>query len=370
MSGNGEESMGDRARFRRRPYPRPRNSGVTQREGTGPVEARQGVASGGSGLWRAAALVFAFALLAVFAPSGCGGGAKKPGIVRVGYLRNDLHQLAYYVAREKGFFTREGLEVRESGVFNAGPEEMSAFSAGDLDIGYVGVAPCLTFAGQEMADVRIVAQVNRVGSAIIVRPGLDATDVSALKGRTIAIPGISTVQDFLLRTALDKAAVDASEVKMTVVKPPEMLQALAGAQVDAAVAWEPYPSMAEAQGSGRILEKSQSIWPHHPCCMVVADARFLERDPDTVRRFLKAHATATEYINKNPLEAADMAHLFTGQATAVARAAMKNIEFSCEPDVGKIQRYVEFMMQAGVIKDGNPGAFTRRLVDVSFIPGG
>ncbi|MHB8894219.1 MAG: ABC transporter substrate-binding protein [Candidatus Geothermincolia bacterium] len=309
-------------------------------------------------------------VLAVTLAAGCGGADKKARVVRVGFLRNDLHQLAYYVAREKGFFTEQGLDVREGGAFNAGPEEMSAFSAGDLDIGYVGTAPILTFAGQEMADVKIVAQANMVGSSILVRPGLEATDITALKGHTIAVPGISTVQDFLLHMALEKAGVDPSEVKIIVVKPPEMLPALAGAQVDAAVVWEPYPSMAVAQSAGRILEKSQKIWPHHPCCMVVADARFIEKNPDAVRRFVAAHAKATDYIKQNGLEAADMAHLFTGQPTDVARAAMKNIEFGYTPDVKKITQYVEFMEQAGVIKGKNPGSFSRGLVDSSFIPGG
>jgi NitT/TauT family transport system substrate-binding protein len=309
------------------------------------------------------------ALCASLALAGCGAGAKTTRVVRVGYLRNDLHELAYYVASQKGYYKEEGLDIREGGVFNAGPEEMSAFSAGQLDIGFVGTAPVMTFAGQGMADVKIVAQANMIGSAILVRPGLDAPDVTALKGRTIAIPGNSTVQDFLLRMALDKAGVDQSEVKIIVVKPPEMLPALASAQVDAAVVWEPYPTMAVAQGSGSVLETSDKIWPHHPCCMVIADAKFLDENPDVVKRFVNAHVKATQYIQKNPLEAGDMAHLFTGQDVAVSRAAMKNIEFGFRPDIKKLEQYATFMSQSGVIKDKNAGAFVRGLVDTSFLPG-
>jgi NitT/TauT family transport system substrate-binding protein len=214
-----------------------------------------------------------------------------------------------------------------------------------------------------------VAQANMGGSSIIVRPGLDAPDVAALKGRTIAIPGNATVQDFLLRMALEKAGVDQSEVRIIVVKPPEMLPALASGQIDAAVAWEPYPTMAVAQGSGRVLETSEKIWPHHPCCMVIADAKFLDENPDVVKRFVAAHVKATQYIQKNQLEAGDMAHLFTGQDTAVARAAIKSIEFGFRPDIKKLEQYATFMSQAGVIKDKNAGAFVRGLVDSSFLPG-
>jgi len=317
-----------------------------------------------------AVVLFLLLALAALALGGCGSSAKTTRVVRVGFLRNDLHQLAYYVAREKGFFKEQGIDVREVGQFNAGPEEMSAFSAGDLDIGYVGAAPAITFAGQDMADVKIVAQANTGGSSIVVRPGVEGNDVAALKGRTVAIPGISTMQDFLLRTALKKANVDPADVNIIVVKPPEMLQALASAQIDAAVAWEPYPSMAVAQNAGWVLMTSQKIWPDHPCCMVVADSRFIKANPDTVRRFVAAHVKATKYIRDNKLEAVDLAHLYTGQDPTVARNAMKNIGFSYLPEAKLLERYVSFMKDAGVIKVTSAPAFTRRLIDTQFIQGG
>ena len=327
------------------------------------------------GPWRSASACLACACAAVLlgalvtAGAGCGGSESASRVVRVGFLRNDLHQLAFYVAREKGFFKEQGLDIREGGAFNAGPEEMSSFSAGDLDIGYVGTAPCLTFAGQRMADVKIVAQANTGGTSLIVRPGLDVKEITDLEGRTIAVPGLSTVQDFLLHRALEKAGMEPSQVRKTVLKPPEMLPALAGAQVDAALAWEPYPSMARAQGAGRTLLSSREIWPDHPCCMVVADSAFIEKNPDAVRRFVAAHVKATRYIRDNRLEAADMAHLFTGQPTDVVRAAMKNIGFSFRPDIRKIGEYAVFMAGQGVIKEKNPAAFARSMVDSSFIPG-
>ena len=56
--------------------------------------------------------------------------------IRMGYLQSDLHQLAAFVAIKKGFFESEGLDVKVAGIFKAGPEEMNAFAAEDLDIGY------------------------------------------------------------------------------------------------------------------------------------------------------------------------------------------------------------------------------------------
>ena len=301
--------------------------------------------------------------------TGCGSGTSATRVVRVGYLSTDMHQLAYYVAREKGFFTQEGLDVREVGAFSAGPEEMSAFSAGQLDMGYVGAAPAITFASQGMADIKIVAQANTIGSSIVVRPGLDIADVNGLKGLTVAIPGVSTMQDFILHKALDEAGVDPAEVNIIVVKPPDMIASLASGQIDAAVVWEPYPTMAVAQNAGRVLITSAKILPDHPCCMVVVDSKFLKDNPDTVKRFIAAHIKATDYINANKLEAADMAHLWTGQDTSITRVAMKNIKYAYVPSVKAIQSYVDFMKKSGVVKQKDTAAFTRSLVDTSFTGG-
>ena len=93
--------------------------------------------------------------------------ARKP--IRIGYLQADIHQLACWVALEKGYYKKQGLNVQVVGVFRAGPEEMSAFAAGDLDMGYVGEAPATTAVANGAARVQVIAQVNVEGSAILVK---------------------------------------------------------------------------------------------------------------------------------------------------------------------------------------------------------
>jgi ABC-type nitrate/sulfonate/bicarbonate transport system substrate-binding protein len=89
--------------------------------------------------------------------------------VRLGYLQSDLHQLPLFVALEKGFFFMEGMDVIIEGVFKAGPEEMTTFASGALDVGYLGAAPAVVAVGNIVADVKIIAQVNLEGSAIVIR---------------------------------------------------------------------------------------------------------------------------------------------------------------------------------------------------------
>ncbi len=129
---------------------------------------------------------------------------KKVNVrLRVGYLSADLHQLAFYIAMKKGYFSKVGIEVIPK-VFENGVFEMDGFRADEIDIGYLGSAPVTLKRINENIDVRIVAGVNNEGSAIVVRSDLNVSNVKDLVGKRIAIPGYGTVQDFLLRMAISK----------------------------------------------------------------------------------------------------------------------------------------------------------------------
>ncbi|HXX81068.1 MAG TPA: ABC transporter substrate-binding protein, partial [Thermodesulfovibrionales bacterium] len=128
-----------------------------------------------------------------------------PKEIRLGYLRNDLHHLAAWVAIDKGFFREEGVNVQIAGIFNAGPEEMTAFASRSLDMGYLGVAPSVTGLANRSARIRAIALANAEGSGVVVRKDSGIREVKDLAGKTVAIPGYSSVQDLLLRKALEAA---------------------------------------------------------------------------------------------------------------------------------------------------------------------
>ena len=119
--------------------------------------------------------------------------------VRIAYLQSDIHQLPCWVALEKGFFEKEGVKAEVAGIFKAGPELMSAFAAGALDMGYVGVAPATTAVANKTARVVVLAQVNTEGSAIVLKKEGKIQSIPELVGKIAVVPGHSTVQDFLFR---------------------------------------------------------------------------------------------------------------------------------------------------------------------------
>ena len=69
--------------------------------------------------------------------------SSKPETVklRVAYHPNFGGNNLYITAEKNGFFEEEGLVV-EPVKFTAGPQEIAAMVAGDVDIGYIGHTPC------------------------------------------------------------------------------------------------------------------------------------------------------------------------------------------------------------------------------------
>ncbi len=292
-------------------------------------------------------------------------GSTSP--IRIGYLQSDIHHLACWVALEKGFYKAEGVEVKVAGIFRAGPEEMTAFAAGALDMGYVGEAPATTAVANKAADVQVVSQVNTEGSAVVVGKASVIRSVPGLTGKRSAVPGHSTVQDFLLKKALAQAKVPSDNVNFIVIKPPEMIPTLRDKQIDAFIAWEPYPAKSITSGVGRILVSSGRIWKDHPCCVLVADSRFIKSRPQDVRRMVAAHVKATEFINDNFEDAVKIGVKYTGMDEETVRLAMKNVNYTYRISVEGEKDYVLFLNQLGYIKVEDVERFVKHFLNQKIL---
>jgi NitT/TauT family transport system substrate-binding protein len=307
---------------------------------------------------RSVALLAVLAFLAVAASSAAAG--EK---LRLGYLRSDLHHLAAWVGLEKGYFRDEGLDVETAGIFNAGAEEMSAFASKGIDVGYLGMAPSITGVANRAASVKAEALANAEGSAIVVRADSPLRQVKDLAGKTVAIPGYASVQDFLLRRALEAAGLPASAVTIIVIKPPEMITALESSQIDAFIAWEPHAAKAVTNGVGRVLVLSSEIWKGHPCCVVAFEGSVAHARPTVVQAFLRAHAKATAFILANPEEAVRIGVQYTGMDEKTVRAALGNITYSTGLEPAPVREYASYLARLGYIKETDPDALLREYID-------
>ncbi|MGC8660852.1 MAG: ABC transporter substrate-binding protein, partial [Desulfomonilaceae bacterium] len=267
-----------------------------------------------------------------------------------------------WVALDKGFFKDQGVDVEIAGIFRSGPEIMSAFSAKSLDMAYVGEAPTVTAFANNTANIAIVAQVNTEGSAIVVAKDSNIRSIADLKNKQIAIPGYSTVQDLLLRKSFVENGIDPKAAKVTVIKPPEMIPALRTHQIDAFIAWEPYPAQAEHGNIGRVLITSGEIWKNHPCCVLVVDRNFARNNPQTVKKVLKAHENSINFIRQKPAEAVGITLKNTGMDEQTAKEALNNVSYVSDLNIKGLEEYVNFLSGLGYIKLNDVKTFLKGLL--------
>lgn len=294
-----------------------------------------------------------------------------PKKLRIGFLQGDLHQLAFFVAKEKGFFADEGIDF-DYFVYENGVKEMDAFKANAIDVGYLGMAPATLKRIQADVNITIVAGVNAEGSAIIARSGI--ANVSALKGKNVAIPGFGTVQDILLRVALDNQGLDYSKLAggaPTVTGPWNMPTLLNASSIDAYIAWEPYCARAVQEGYGHAVATSHDIWPEHPCCVVAVRTEFLEQNLELVKKIVRVHIRATRWITANTVESIDIAKKWTGLSEEVINLAMNNIIFLYQPSAQGVKKYLQYLIQFGYVDEnavpGGIDAFIQQFVNTQIV---
>jgi NitT/TauT family transport system substrate-binding protein len=266
--------------------------------------------------------------------------------VRIGYLSKDLHQLALRVALENGFFEREGLIV-ELVQYGNGAAEMDGFASGQIDMGYLGAAPALTKRLNQEILITILAAVNMEGSAIMAsKSEFDAghvTSIADLAGKGVYQPGPSTVQNFLLRLALNQSGLSYSDIFPYTTTPSLMADSLTP-ENPAFIVWEPFNALAEYQNKSVPLVLSGEIWPRHPCCVVATENNFFSEHPDIVEKVVQIHQEATDWINTHPTEAIAIAIDWLEMDDTPVSTAFNRIIFDYNLNVTGIEMYLNFLI--------------------------
>jgi NitT/TauT family transport system substrate-binding protein len=181
---------------------------------------------------------------------------------------------------------------------------MVAFEAGSLDVSYLGLAPAMAHKLTQNAPIKVVSAVNVNGSAIMVKTGSGINTVLDLKDKTIAVPSLNNMQDFVLQIALSDVGLGTENVTRSVLSVGNMQIALEGDQVDAFIAWEPFNAKATG-GQGIYLKKSSEVWANHPCCVIGASLTFLKDHSDRAQKIVRVHKKALEWM-ANPANHANL----------------------------------------------------------------
>ena len=245
-------------------------------------------------------LVLALAVFLVMGSASAGLfdflGGDSGNTVKIGYLPSD-HDAALFVADAQGLYKNKGINT-ELVQFNNGGDLMTAMANGDVDVGYVGIAPVLSSVSSGV-PVKVISAAQIEGSGLIVTKDSNIATAKDLAGKTVATPGEASIQHVLLSAYLKTNGMSLNDINESAMKVPSINDALKTGNLPAAITFQPYVSLGVADDNITELVDSSEIMPKHPCCVVVASDDFIKNNENTTKDIIAIHKEATTFINKN-----------------------------------------------------------------------
>lgn len=274
------------------------------------------------------------------------GTAGCPTTVRIGFI--PLVDCALpVVAAHKNFAAREGLRlelVRESswanirdrvvlGHFDAAHMLAPMPIAASLKIGHLTVpmaAPLALGLGGNAITVStgLWRAMGRAPGAPPQETAAALAAVVAVRARagqpplTFAMVYPFSCHNYELRYWLASAGIHPDrDVRLVVVPPPLMGDALNAGQIDGFCVGEPWNSLAVAAGTGVIAATKAELWRHSPEKVLGLSAAWAERHPDRVAALIRALTAAAAWAD-DPAHHDELAELLADPAHVGAPAAV------------------------------------------------
>ncbi|MDZ7754193.1 MAG: nitrate ABC transporter ATP-binding protein [Gammaproteobacteria bacterium] len=230
------------------------------------------------------------------------------------------------VAKEKGFFLEQGLNVelsRENSWANIrdkvavglldGAQMLAAMPLAS-NLGLAGSTPTVAAMSldlngngitvssslyKRMAATGEPALDTPLGSGRALRRVIDARREAGEGPLTFAMVFPYSSHNYLLRYWLAAAGIDPDrDLEIIVVPPPQMVSHLEAGLISGFSVGEPWNTMAVCNGLGRILATSHDIWNNHPEKVFGVSSAWAAANPNTLRAVVTALARACAWIDE------------------------------------------------------------------------
>jgi len=145
----------------------------------------------------------------------------------------------------------------------------------------------------------------------------------------------------VLKKWLTDNGIDVSKVDIKPMTPGDATTALAAKQLDAVFLPEPSPAFLEISGNGKNVVSSGEMWPGHACCVLLVNGKLIRENPELVKEIIRIHIKATEFIEENPEESAEIASKKLGLSKESIIYSIKNSDTTFIHDPNKIIEYIE-----------------------------
>jgi NitT/TauT family transport system substrate-binding protein len=254
-----------------------------------------------------------------------------------------------YVAEEllkaEGFSEVQYVEVEAADVH-------AAFAAAKVDVSMAFVAPFLM---QVDAGVPIVL-LGGIHAGCFELFGTERVRaIRDLKGRTVAVPGLTSPHYHFLASMAAYVGVDPKrDINFVIYSVAESIQLLAEGKIDALIGFPPVPQELREKKIGHVIVSSglDRPWSQYFCCIPAAHQDFVRKHPVATKRALRAILKAANFCAAEPERAARLV-ADKGYRYDYSLQTMKEIQYARWRDYDAedtVRFYALRLHEAGMIK--------------------
>ena len=227
------------------------------------------------------------------------GGASAAEKIRVAFVSPSPTQSPPWIAKETGIFAKHGLDA-EVILLTGSPRLVQSLIAGDVDYAIVGATATMR-ARMRGADVVILATATNVtNQKLLVSRKSGIRRLEDLKGRVVGVSQYGSEADAFARIVVGKAALrpDKNVAILQLGGHPQVATALLAGKIEAGVIGG--LALLTAQKSGAIvLTSGVELKAVAPSGTLAVTGRHVQRNRDSVMRFMRAFVEATHYFKTN-----------------------------------------------------------------------
>ncbi|MCR2822594.1 ABC transporter substrate-binding protein [Lederbergia panacisoli] len=250
-------------------------------------------------------------LLVLILLTGCGGGAKKEdsaGLKKVSVVLDwtpNTNHTGLYVAKEKGYFKDEGLDVDIIMPGEAGADNLVASGKSEFGISYQESITEARVQDVPIVSIGAIIQHNTSGFASPIEKNI--TSPKDFEGKTYGGWG-APLEQAVLASLMDVENADINKMEIVNMGETDFFTAV---KRDIDFAWIYYAwTGVEAELRGEkinmiyLTDYSDKLDYYTP--VISTNENMIENDPETVKAFMAAVSEGYEFAIDSPDEAADI----------------------------------------------------------------
>ena len=226
------------------------------------------------------------------------GEKKKGEEINLTYVKAPLNVPSILEKNLKIFdkeFEKDGIKVKFHEL-TTGPEQTNALAAGELDFLHALGGTSAIIAASNGVDLKITNVYSRSPKGfMILSKKDDITTPESLKGKKIGGPK-GTILHQVLVGYLGKGNLKEDDVQFINMGLPEAFAAMESGNIDAALLAGPVALKAINNGA-KVVTNGEGLT--QGLVVTAVSGKFLEKNPDIVKRFVKVNEEAVKYIDKN-----------------------------------------------------------------------